>query len=293
MRTMRRLALAIAVALLAAPLVGAEVAILLPNAQGSVKFAVIGDNGTGKDPQYEVGQCMAEAQETFAFDFVLMLGDNFYGSQRRPEDRARKFEEPYGLLLERGVRFFAALGNHDDESEIWYPPFNMQGRRYYTFTRPGVRFFVLDSNALDPEQLAWFEQALTAATEPWKVAYFHHPLYGNAGRHGSNYDLRVLLEPLLVRHGVRVVFSGHDHVYERLVPQQGVHYFVAGSGGQLRTGDVEPSPDSAAAFDTDRAFMIVEIAGDVMTFQTIARTGVTVDHGRIARVPATSLAPVR
>ena len=76
-----------------------------------------------------------------------------------------------------------------------------------------------------------------------RIAYFHHPLYGNAGRHGANVDLRVLLEPLLVKYGVQVVFSGHDHVYERLKPQRGIYYFVTGSGGQLRKGDLQESDD--------------------------------------------------
>jgi hypothetical protein len=95
--------------------------------------------------------------------------------------------------------------------------------------------------------------------------------------------MRVLLEPLLVRYGVSVVFSGHDHVYERLKPQKGISYFVAGSGGKLRRGDLVPSPTSAAGFDQDQAFMIVEVAADELYFQTISRTGATVDGGTIPR----------
>ena len=139
---------------------------------------------------------------------------------------------------------------------------------------------MLDTNVLDAAQLAWARATLRQATEPWKIAYFHHPLYGNAGRHGSNVDLRVLLEPVLIEFGVQVVFSGHDHVYERLKPQRGIHYFVAGSGGQLRKGDLQPSDMTAAGFDQDQAFMLVEIVGDELYFQTVSRTGATVDSGR-------------
>ena len=139
------------------------------------------------------------------------------------------------------MTFRAALGNHDDIATINYPPINMDGQRYYTYVRRQVRFIVLDTNVLDASQIAWARATLRQATEPWKIAYFHHPLYGNAGRHGSNVDLRVLLEPVLIEFGVQVVFSGHDHVYERLKPQRGIHYFVAGSGGQLRKGDLQPS----------------------------------------------------
>jgi len=78
-----------------------------------------------------------------------------------------------------------------------------------------------------------------------------------------------------------VVFSGHDHVYERLKPQRGIYYFVAGAAGQLRKGNLRPSVMTAAAFDQDQSFMLVEIAGAEMSFQAISRTGKTVDSGVI------------
>jgi predicted MPP superfamily phosphohydrolase len=255
----------------------------LPNNPDSLKFAVIGDNGTGKEPQYEVAEQMRLIHQQFPYDLVLMLGDNFYGSQK-PADLEKKFERPYKALLDAGVIFQAALGNHDDVATIDYPPINMQGRRYYTYVRRHVRFVVLDTNVLDAAQLTWAETTLQQSTEAWKIAYFHHPLYGNAGRHGSNVDLRVLLEPLLVKYGVHVVFSGHDHVYERLKPQRGIHYFVAGSGGQLRKSDLQKSDITAAGFDQDQTFVLVEIAGDEMHFQVVSRTGVTVDSGQIPRL---------
>jgi len=134
----------------------------------------------------------------------------------------------------------------------------------------------------------WAAATLQAATEPWKICYFHHPLYSDAGRHGSNVDLRVLMEPLLVAGGVQVVLSGHEHVYERLKPQKGITYFVAGSSGQLRKGDLPPAaPDMAAGFDQDRAFMLVEITGTAFSFEVISRTGNTVDSGVIRRAGTT------
>jgi hypothetical protein len=256
---------------------------VLPNAAGSLKLAVIGDNGTGKGPQFELASQMAALRQQFPFDLVVMVGDNFYGSQS-PADLENKFARPYKPLLDAGVVFQAALGNHDDVSTIHYPRINMGGQRYYTYTRGSVRFVVLDSNVLDATQLTWAENTLRAASEPWKIAYFHHPLYCNAGRHGSNVDLRVRLEPLLLKYGVQAVFSGHDHIYERLKPQNGIHYFVVGSSGQLRKGDLRPSPATAAGFDQDQAFMAVEIAADRLYFQAISRTGQTVDAGELARL---------
>jgi 3',5'-cyclic AMP phosphodiesterase CpdA len=254
----------------------------LPNRPGSLKFAAIGDNGTGDRPQYEVGAQMAKLHATFPFDLVIMLGDNMYGGQK-PSDFVKKFEQPYAALLAAGVKFQASLGNHDRPENVSYAPFNMNGQRYYTFARNNVRFFALDSTFMDQRQVAWLDGALRDAREDWKICFFHHPLYSNASRHGSSVDLRVLLEPIFLKHGVNVVFSGHDHVYERINPQKGIYYFVSGSAGQLRRGNMTRSDQTAASFDQDQSFMLVEVAGLEMFYQAIARSGQTVDSGMIRR----------
>jgi predicted phosphodiesterase len=254
----------------------------LPNAASSVKFAVIGDNGTGDRPEYEVGAQMARARASFAFDSVIMLGDNMYGSQE-PADFIRKFEQPYKALLDAGVQFFATLGNHDNQLNRYYKPFSMGGERYYTFAKKNVRFFVLDSDGLDPKQMAWLDEVLKSSTDEWKICYFHHPLYSDGGTHGSAVELRVVLEPLFLRYGVAVVFSGHEHFYERLAPQKGIYYFIEGAGGQLRRGDIVRSEFKAAGFDQDQSFMLVEIVGSELFFQAISRTGQIVDSGTIRR----------
>jgi hypothetical protein len=248
----------------------------------SLKFAVLGDFGDGSRGQLDVARQMTAARATFPFEFVLALGDNMYGSQT-PADFAAKFERPYAPLLQAGVRFFGTLGNHDDPDNRSYPGFNMGGQRFYSFVRQGVRFVILDTNVLDAKQLAWAEATLRDAGEPWKIVYFHHPLYSNGGRHGSNVELRVVLEPLLVRYGVSVVFSGHEHIYERLKPQQGITYFVQGSGGKLRKGDLRRAEPTAVGFDQDQTFMLIDIAGDRLSFRTLSRTGAVVDSGVIGR----------
>jgi Calcineurin-like phosphoesterase len=254
----------------------------VPNRPGSLKFAAIGDNGTGEKPEYDVANQMDLWHQRFPFDMVIMLGDNLYGSQG-PADFVQKFERPYKTLLAAGVKFYASLGNHDKTSNDSYRLFNMGGERYYTYTRGNVRFFVIDSNFLDPPQLAWLESALKSAREPWKIAYFHHPLYSDGGRHGSEVELRIRLEPIFIKYSVNVVYSGHDHIYERLKPQNGIHYFVSGAGGELRQGDLKRSAMTAAGFDQDRSFMLNEIAGDDLFFQVVSRTGQTVDRGVIHR----------
>jgi hypothetical protein len=82
---------------------------------------------------------------------------------------------------------------------------------------------------------------------------------------------------------VDVVFAGHDHVYERVKPQNGIYYFTEGSSGELRAGDLKQSTITAKGYDSDNAFMLVEFAGSEMNFQTISRMGQSVDSGVIQR----------
>jgi predicted phosphodiesterase len=252
----------------------------LPVLPNSVRFLVIGDAGTGDSRQNEVAAQIVRYRAEFPFTFAIMLGDNIYGKER-PQDFAKKFERPYKKLLDAGVKFHAALGNHDDQNQRYYKPFHLDGQRYRTFKEGHVRFFILDSNYLDPEQLKWLEKELKASDSEWKIAYFHHPLYTTA-RRGPEVELRAILEPLFVKHGVDVVFAGHEHVYERFKPQKGIHHFLAGGAAKLRKGDTRRGPLTAAAFDTDRSFMIVEIADSKMYFQAITRTGVVIDEGIIS-----------
>jgi 3',5'-cyclic AMP phosphodiesterase CpdA len=256
----------------------------LPNRDGSFKFGVLGDFGTGDRPQYELAAQMDKVHARFQYDTVILVGDNLYGSER-PQDFRKKFEIPYKALLDAGVKFYASLGNHDAREQRYYKLFNMEGKLYYSFSpKADIRFFALESTYPEPEQIEWLEKELSSSGSKWKIAYFHHPLYSSGERHGSDIRLRAVLEPLFVKYGVSVVFTGHEHFYERVKPQMGITYFITGSGGQLRRGNIDRSSGlTASGFDTDRAFMVVEIVGDDMYFNTISRTGETVDSGMIKR----------
>ena len=203
------------------------------------------------------------------------------------KDFQNKFEKPYQALLSTGIKFYASLGNHDvPERQIVYKPFNMGGQRYYTFKpKDGVRFFALDSNYMDKKQLDWLDKELKNSGSEWKICFFHHPLYSSGEKHGPSVELRKVLEPLLIKNGVDVVFSGHEHFYERIKPQNGIQYFILGNSAKLRKdGIVAGSAITAKGFDDDNAFMVAEISGDEMSFQTISRTGTLIDSGKFRRV---------
>ena len=255
----------------------------MPNRPGSVKFAVLGDFGDGSGGQMAMAAEMARVHERFPFEFVITVGDNIYGSER-PQDFGRKFEQPYKPILDKGVKFFASLGNHDSPEQRYYKLFNMDGKLYYSFPRQNVKFVALQSDYLEPEQLGWLQKELEGSREDWKIPYFHHPPYSSGGRHGSHVSQRQALEPLFVKHNVSVVFTGHDHIYERVRPQQGIVYFVAGSGGKLRGGDIDRSTGlTAVANASERAFVICEISGDELYFNAVSQSGRVIDSGVITR----------
>ena len=255
----------------------------LPNAKDSIKFAVIGDTGTGGREQYQIGKLLGDARSRFRYEFVTMMGDNMYGGQG-PSDFVKKFETPYKPILDANVPFYAALGNHDDPAQRFYKPFNMDGKRYYSFRKGDVEFFVLDSTYMAPVQVDWLKDVLPKSNAKWKIPYMHHPMYSSGEKHGSEEDLRALVEPLFLDHGVDVVFAGHEHFYERVKPQKGIYYFTEGGSAKLREGNIRVgSAMTAKGFDTDNSFMLVEIVNDQMFFETISRTGKVIDSGSVPR----------
>jgi len=137
----------------------------------------------------------------------------------------------------------------------------------------------LDSNYMDPQQLDWLDKQLQDSTSTWKICYFHHPLCSEGKFHGPDTGLRAVLEAIFEKYRVNIVFSGHDHVYERIKSRNGIYYFVLANSGELRLHNLKRSSETAKGFDTDQAFMLVEIAGDELFFQTVSRTGATVDSG--------------
>ena len=199
---MKRLSLfsvAITISLLSILVLAADVLqITLPNKKGSVHFAVIGDTGTGAAPQEQLAEVMLKARAVFPFDFALMMGDNLYGGEDA-NAYATKFEIPYKPLLDGGVKFYATLGNHDNPTQRLYKNFNMDGKEYYTFKKGNVRFFSLNSNYMEKRQLEWLESELAKSGSDWKICYFHHPPYSSGKQHGSNDELRKVLEPVFLK----------------------------------------------------------------------------------------------
>jgi len=118
-------------------------------------------------------------------------------------------------------------------------------RGYYSFDAAGVHFVSLDSNqAGKAEQHKWLEQDLTQAAlqknKPRAVVVWMHEGPFSIGWHGDFPSAIKHLVPILVRHRTTVLFSGHDHDYER-GERQGLRYVVTGGGGaELRPLRCDP-----------------------------------------------------
>ena len=253
-----------------------------------LSFAVFGDWGTGDSACAGIAGQMAKAHAASPLDFVIAAGDNIY-PDGNGKHLVKKFEQPFSGFLKDHVNFYAVLGNHDvrdgRQDQRQYPLFNMGGECYYSLKKGDglAEFFMLDSTDFTNNQAAWIEKSLKESTAKWKVAVFHHPIYSSGESHGSSTGLRKVLEPLFTRYGVKAVFSGHDHIYERVKPQQGIQYFVTGAGGKVRKGDVDlKSPIRAVSYDEDNHFMRVDIDDRQISFQAIAKSGTVIDSGVIA-----------
>ena len=83
----------------------------------------------------------------------------------------------------------------------------------------------------------------------------------------------------MIKYGVNLVLSGHEHFYERIKPQRDIYYFILGSSAKLRAEGNARSDLTVKGFARDRTFMLMEIAGDQLHFQTLSRAGALIDSG--------------
>jgi predicted phosphodiesterase len=248
-------------------------------------FAVIGDSGRGRKNQLAVAALL----ERLKPDLILHTGDVVYPSG---EDRHydRRFFVPYRRLLKE-VPIFPVLGNHDLEKDNgaaylnnFHPPRNdlRNTERYYSFDWGNAHFIALDSelyyeddSSSPEEQKAWLERDLSQTRQPWKMVYLHRPMYSSS-KHGSDEKIRKDLEPILVRHEVDMVFSGHDHAYERTVTIRGVTYIVSGGGGK---GLYPAGRSEWTAFSkSTHHAVLVRIDGDRLSLKAVEPDGIVLDR---------------
>jgi predicted phosphodiesterase len=254
----------------------------------SLRFAAVGDNGSGGRQAMAVATRMAETYARTPFGLVALLGDiSYYGNFE--ERYAEVFARPMAPLIDAGVGFELAIGNHDRDlrhSDEGLQEIEAELRLlgtpslYYSKTHGPADFFFLDSSVPgvfgpgSSTQWEWLDDSLASSTSQWKIVALHHPLY-SSGRHGSTLEARERLEPILARRHVDLVLAGHDHHYERTHPQQGITYVV--SGGGCKTTSVGFSSFTATAASILQ-FLVIDIEGDRLDGRCVQVDGQIVDR---------------
>jgi len=254
---------------------------------GPFTFAVFGDMGAGTAGQLQVARLL----ERSAAEFLLIAGDIIY-SRGEEEHYDLRFFEPYRAALSR-ITFWPALGNHDVGSKdgaaalaVFDVPLNgpagLQGGRNYSFDYGNAHIAAIDSNA-SAEMLKnvigpWLEKDMAASTATWKFVFFHHAPYSSSG-HGENAKIRDNLVPFFSRSKIDIVFSGHDHSYERTRPMQGVTYVVSGNGGQRLYEHKHPHPQYTEVFYNEKhGLTLVSIDDRRLTLRHVNVEGKEIDR---------------
>jgi hypothetical protein len=182
--------------------------------------------------------------------------------------------------------FLPAIGNH--ESPYW--PYDTlfplpDSEDYYSVNYGNAHFVVLNSYIdLYGVQRDWLIADLySASTDPaidWIFVALHNPPY-SSGYHGSALNVRNAWCRIFEDYGVDIVFSGHDHNYERTNPINGVIYVVTcGGGAPLR--NVGTSSWTAHS-EKAHHFCQINIAGSHLFLRAIKPDGSVFDSLVIQR----------
>lgn len=301
-----------------------------PAKSDHITFFVIGDFGTGNQVQRDVaGAMLQEYRKRASSDspvrLILGLGDTIYGdvssfllglghTGKEDRDWGPKFFDPYERLIAE-IPFFGILGNHDGNETESHRDMNQfldnfaypggKPARYFRFSYGGlVDFFGLDSTSNtesgparpfyleDGQEFHWMQQAFAESQAPWKIPFFHHPLYSAGPLHPPNTSQLRHWANLFANTGVKVVFSGHEHnlqVSQANAATRGITWVVSGAGGELRHGNVEPNMKAAniAAWAAQNHFLVVEIAGKTMHITPVSFAPMDIRDaaGRVVQPP--------
>lgn len=254
-----------------------------PASTETIRFLAFGDSGGGGSDQLALRDQMFGVP----FDFMIHTGDIAYDNGTIGQFEDNVFGV-YAELLEN-LALFPAAGNHDYQT-LQGAPFRQVfslpgdgGEQWYSYDYGRIHFAALDTEADYATQATWLDADLAATDRPWKIVYMHRPPY-SSGDHGSDLALRGLLAPVFEARGVQLVLAGHDHDYERMIPQHGVAYVVTGGGGR-GTRDVGSSSFTAFA-EAVIHFVVVEVGVDQLILHAIDGTGVEFDSLVVPRIPA-------
>jgi len=254
--------------------------VLKPNVK-TMSWITLGDTGSAMSSQFQIAARMGELTAKRPVDAIIIVGDVVYERGDVATLGEARFKKPYKALMDKGIPFWTALGNHDvvgghGPEAIKY--YGMPGRYYHKAYgnyegKPLVDFYILDSNtfANDAPQKEWLTKGLEASKARWKIVAAHHPIY-SSGEHGMNYGLQKTLEPLLTKYKVSAYLAGHDHDYERFKLIKGVFHVVTGGGGASLRGFDKIVPNSLVRHSINH-YLYFTASPTQITMEAIDKTG--------------------
>ncbi len=160
----------------------------------------------------------------------------------------------------------------------------------YFYDYQGVRFVCLNSNRMLKQQAIWLDSVLANNPNKWTVASFHHPVFSGAGDR-DNRQLRELWKPVIDKHKIDLVLTGHDHTYTRgqagpdatnassgvNTRDAGTVYVVSVSGGKMYSLSDTPWKNYNAKIDrvaeNTQLFQVVTVNGDRLGYRAYTATG--------------------
>jgi 3',5'-cyclic AMP phosphodiesterase CpdA len=272
----------------------------LPREKPLLRFGVLADTGTGSMKQYAVGRALLQHHRERPISMVLLAGDNIYTNGEFSKIK-EAFTLPYKELIDSGVKFYACLGNHDVRGDVCgtdrgercaatstveirneqvnHQPFNMGGQRYYTFSTE-TNSLANPTSPTRAKQLQWLDEELGKSKAKTKIVFGHHPIY-SVGNYGNNGVLIQDVEPILIKHKVKLWVDGHDHNYQRTHSIKGVTYLVAGGGGAGLYPIVSPQESFLAYAQSIHSCATVDVYADRLYISGINSKGEVIDRGMV------------
>jgi len=197
-------------------------------AQCSRCIVIYGDTRSDNEAHKKVVEGIMKIEPKIVFHDGDMVADSSDLSQWKT------FEEIVSTLMAK-AEFFPVIGNHELKGlDNYFSFFKLTPeKRWYSLDREGIHFIVLDSffpYDKGSSQYNWLENDLKSNKNSPFIIISHIPFYSSGPHAKDCIPQRKALEPLLVKYGVKAVFSGHDHFYERSYHSK-IYYIVTGGGG--------------------------------------------------------------
>lgn len=266
---------------------------------GANYFLVVGDWGrNGQGDAQAVADWMGVAAQQLNARFVISTGDNFYCCGVASTDDYQWISSFENVFRSHSLQipWYVTLGNHDYQgnvqAQIDYSKMNQRWKmpaRYFTIATHGVRFVFLDTSPFisgyyerkdiyqdihqqdTTAQLLWLDSVLTTTTEKWKIVVGHHPVY-SVGDHGSEPDMKRMIEGKLEKHHADIYFAGHDHSLQSL-QRKGSTLFHFISGGGSEYTPVKQDPAIARYANASTGFLVVALKDESMKVYFIDSEG--------------------